>query len=207
MLPPIDPPEAALAELVSLSAAMAAEGAPLIERVLGVSPEPFTQWSHYPTGDAIDPESGARWYYHAHPPEQREPGEHGHFHLFLPLACFAGEAPLAVPAKLDGAKVVHVAALAFDTDGLPTHWFATNQWVTEEHLHAAPAIIARLSLLNLARAGESAGIAHVGRWLTLALIAAHADIVRLLRLRDQSLAHKGPRDRDAEILARLPFAL
>lgn len=179
----------------------------LIERVLPAPPEEFTQWAHYPKGDAIDPDSGARWFYHAHPPEQRGPKEHGHFHMFLPLSAFDGLEPLATPEKDDPAKVVHVAGLCFDTDGLPTHWIATNQWVTEEFMYPAEAIIARLDGMQMPRAGEAKGIAYLGRWLTCALQASRADIEVLLRQRDEALAGTDPRDHDAEILSSLPFRI
>lgn len=202
----LDPP-AAREQLVLLSAALAREGAALIERILPSPPKAFSQWTHYPQGDAIDPASKARWFYHAHPPEQRDPGEHGHFHIFLPLAAFDGVQPIASPEKEGGAKVVHVAALCFDTDGLPTNWIATNQWVTQEHLFPAQAIIARLDLLCLDGAGEGQGISHVGRWLSLALQMCRADIIDLLQERDQALARSaGPHDRKAEVLARRRFA-
>lgn len=200
--------EAAAEELVALSAAMAAEGKMLVERVLPSPPDSFTQWQHYPKGDAIDPASGARWFYHAHPPEQRGPREHGHFHLFLPLGIFAGVEPLAVPTKEKLAKVVHVAALCFDIDGLPTRWVAPNQWVTNEYMMPAAAVIARLDALDLSQAGEAKGIGGVGRWLTLALVAHRGEIEALLRRRDGALVNcGGPRDRDAEILASADFAL
>ncbi|RJY09349.1 hypothetical protein D6201_08265 [Aurantiacibacter aquimixticola] len=199
--------DAAIAELVDLSASMAEEGRALIERVLPADPAEYRQWEHYPEGDAIDPDTKARWFYHAHPPEERSEGEHGHFHLFLPLGAFDGLEPLAGPAKEGAAKVVHIAALCFDTDGLPTHWIATNQWVTEEYLQPAHAVIDRLDLADMSQAGEEKGIDHVGRWLTLALFACRADIEALLTDRDAALALTGPRDREAEILAQRPFAL
>lgn len=201
---PIDPP-AALAELIQLSAAMADEGSTLIERVLPSPPANYIQWEHYPAGDAIDPLSRARWFYHAHPPEQRGAGEHGHFHLFLPLSAFEGLEPLATPVKPDAAEVVHVAAMCFNTDGLPTHWIATNQWVTEEFMFPAAAVIARLDGCNLSGAGEAQGISHVGRWLTCALICARGDIVELLHRRDAALERTAPRDKAAEVLASAPF--
>ncbi len=184
---------------------MAGEGRTLIERILPAPPEEFTQWSHYPPGDAIDPASRARWFYHAHPPEQRGPGEHGHFHMFLPLDAFDGIEPLAVPEKEDPAKVVHVAALCFDTDGLPTHWIATNQWVTEEYMYPAGAVIERLDGMDMSHAGEAKGIPHVGRWLTCASRTSRADIETLLRQRDAAFAKTTARGRDAEILSCLPF--
>jgi len=201
--------DAALAELIALSETMASggaeEGRALIERVLPSPPEEFTQWSHYPKGDAIDPGTGARWFYHAHPPDQRGPKEHGHFHMFLPLSAFGELEPLATPAKDDAAKVVHVAALCFDIDGLPTHWIATNQWVTEEYLYPADAVIARLNGMDMSYAGDAKGIAHVGRWLTCALRASRSDVTDLLLRRDEALAKTTARDREAEILASLPF--
>lgn len=199
--------DTALAELIELSAAMAGEGRALIERVLPAPPQSYTQWTHYPKGDAIDPASKARWFYHAHPPEQRGEGEHGHFHMFLPLSAFDGVEPLAKPVKDDAAKVVHVAALCFDTDGLPTHWIATNQWVTDEWLHDAESVIARLDGMDMRDAGVKNDIPHVGRWLTLALEVARDDIENLLRERDRVLAKTDPQDREAEILASAPFDL
>ena len=198
---------AALAELLTLSEAMAKEGRALIERVLPAPPETYIQWSHYPDGDAIDPGSHARWFYHAHPPDQRGEGEHGHFHMFLPLSAFAGDEPLASPAKEDAAQVVHVAALCFDTDGLPTHWIATNQWVTEEYLFDAEAIIPRLDGMEMSAAGVAQGIDKVGRWLTLALSVARSDVEALLRRRDEKLAQTDVRDREAEVLASVPFVI
>lgn len=186
---------------------MAIEGRTLIERVLPQQPETYTQYTHYPEGDAIDPGSRARWFYHAHAPEERGQGEHGHFHLFLPLSAFGKETPIARPKKDSAAKVVHVAALCFDTDGLPTHWIATNQWVTQEFLYPAEAIIARLDQMQMDGAGAAKGIPHVGAWLTLALAIAREDIADLLHARDAALALTDPQDRAAEILAQVPFAL
>lgn len=195
-------------ELLALSAQMAREGLSLVERVLPAAPEDYTQWQHYPAGDAIDPVSGARWFYHAHPPEQRGPREHGHFHLFLPLSAFEGVEPLARPTKAGVATVVHAAALCFDVDGLPTGWIATNHWVTKEHMMPAEAVIARLPALDLTRAGEAQGIGGVGRWLTLALAAQRGDIATMLLRRDEALAKSGgPHERKAEILASVEFAL
>lgn len=197
----------AIAELIDLSGAMAREGRALIERVLPDPPESYTQWSHYPEGDAIDPDSNARWFYHAHPPEQRGEREHGHFHIFLPLSAFDGLKPLTKPKKKKAAKVVHVAALCFDVDGLPTHWITTNQWVTEEFLFDAEAIIARLDQLDMTRAGEKHGMEQLGRWLTLAMVAARTDLTRILQERDVALADVDFRDRDAEILSQTPFVI
>lgn len=228
--------DAARDALLKLSEEMMQGGATLIQRVLPQSPDRFTQWEHYPKGDAIDPASKARWYYHAHPPEQRGPREHGHFHLFLPLTAFDGLEPLAVPvaknmspnnsgpnnlrptnsepsnsekedAAKKGAKVVHVGALAFDIDGLPTSWIATNQWVTQDYLFPAAAIIERLDHMEMSQAGEKHGLADIGRWLTLAMRACRPDLIALLEERDVASAKTTPQNRDVEILASCPFSL
>lgn len=202
-MPPRNDRNAALAELLTLSERMAGEGRTLIERVLPTPPAAYTQYTHYPKGDAIDPVSGARWFYHAHKPEERGEDEHGHFHLFLPKSAFGDAPALAAPDKDDAAKVVHVAALCFATDGLPTHWIATAQHVTKEHLYPADAIIARLDQLDLRGAGLAQGIADVGTWLTLAMQLARTDIGAMLQRRDMALGDAAKRD----ILARQPFRL
>jgi hypothetical protein len=200
--PPPTDRTAARAGLVALSEAMALEGRALLTRVLPAPPDVFTQWQHYPPGDAVDPASGARWYYHAHPPEQRGEREHGHFHLFLPRTAFAGAEPLATPAKPDAAETVHVAALAFDLDGLPTHWLATNHWVTDDWFYPAEVIVARLDLLDL----SDAGAGHVGRWLTLAVQACRDQVATLLYDRDRAMVGVDLRDKGVEVLASRAFA-
>ena len=198
-----DPREA----LLALTEEMVEEGALLIPRVLPAGPEAFRQWEHYPRGDAIDPESGARWFYHAHPPEQRGPNEHGHFHIFLPLSAFDGIRPLVAPRKDDAVPVVHVAGLNFDRDGLPATWMTVNHWVTDEYLMPSKAIIARLDRLRLDGAGESKGIAKVGRWLTLALRASRRDLEAILRERDERLGDVDPHDKANEVLSSRPFTI
>lgn len=193
--------------LLALSAEMAAEGAMLIQRVLPADPSDYRQWEHYPKGDAVDPASKARWFYHAHPPEQRGPNEHGHFHIFLPLSAFDGVEPLFVPVKQNAVEVVHVAGLNFDLDGLPTGWMTVNQWVTDEFVMPAEAIIDRLDRLILDGAGVSKGLDKVGRWLTLALQCARDDIAQMLRERDKAFRIIDPQDQTHEILSSMPFSL
>lgn len=96
-------------------------------------------------GNCIAPGNKSRWFYHAHKPEEREDGEHGHFHMFLPLAMFDGVEPYyQPPARLPNDKktqgVVHFGALSFDLDGMPMSWFTTNYWVTHEYMMPAEAI-------------------------------------------------------------------
>lgn len=196
-------PLAACEALLAISGDMAVQGTPLITRVLPEDRSEFQQWAHYPPGDAIDPVSGARWYYHAHPPEQRGIAEHGHFHIFLPLSDFAEAEPIARPRDRNAPAVVHVASLGFDTDGLPTQWSTVAHRITDDYVMPAGAIIALLDRLRLDGAGEKQGIAGVGRWLTLALAACREDIEAILIERDERLAAREP----GEILSSRPFRL
>ena len=197
--------------LFALTEQMAEEGVSLIPRVVS-GDAPFTQWTHYPSGDAISPKTKSRWFYHAHPPEQRAEGEHGHFHIFLPLDMFKGIKPLAEPnpdafpsgkkrAKLP-AKVVHIGALAFDTDGMPSYWFTANRWVTDEYLLPADAIIKRLHRFNV---DDASGDAIVNQWITAAVESFPETIADLLLKRDTVLADQDYEDTAVEITARADF--
>lgn len=198
-------PEAALFDLTGQ---MASQGVPLISRVVPPDAE-FRQWDHYPEGDAISPSTKARWFYHAHPPDQREPGEHGHFHLFLPCSAFDGIEALASPGPKNKrgktpSKVVHFAALAFNTAGLPTHWFTVNRWVTNEYLMPAEAIVERLNLFDVS---DAPGDALVNQWITAAVALYRSEIAELLRQRDIGLFDNAYEDRDREILSSAVFEL
>lgn len=196
------------ATLFSLTEKMASQGTPLIPRV--VPPEAdFRQWDHYPAGDAVSRSTAARWFYHAHPPEQRATDEHGHFHLFLPLSAFEGIAPLAnakpkAGRKKSPAQVVHFAALAFDTRGLPTRWFTVNRWVTNEYLMPADSIIERLEQFDVT---DAPGDPLVNGWLTAAVSLHRSEIAKLLRLRDEALEDCGYEDRGREILSSTRFEI
>lgn len=192
--------------LFALTERMASQGVPLVPRV--VPPDAaFRQWTHYPAHDAVSPATGARWFYHAHPPEQRAPGEHGHFHLFLPLDAFAGIPPRAapepkIPKGKNPARVVHVIALSCNLEGVPTHWFTTNRWVTNEYFMAADAIIERLEAFDVSDANADA---LVNGWLTAAVAVFRERIAALLHRRDAALLGRSPDDRSLEILSAAPF--
>jgi len=161
-------------------------------------------------GVPIDAATGARWFYHAHPPEERDAGEHGHFHLFLDRTAFPPLSALAAPqAPTPGdAEVVHILALSIDLQGLPTRLFSVNRWVTDEWLHAAPMILERLHLFDVTTAG--AGDPLVNRWLTAALAAFAPEVEGALAQRDAAIAGARPtffEDRALEILSEAPVDL
>lgn len=181
---------------------MASQGISLVPRVVPPESE-FRQWTHYPDKDAISPSTKARWFYHAHPPEQREPGEHGHFHLFLPLDAFAGIEARAEPKPKNKkgktpAKVVHFIALSCNTQGIPTHWFTTNRWVTNEYFMDADAIIERLDQFEVS---DAKGDPLVNGWLTAAVATFQDQIATLIRQRDDALVDYSLEDKALEILS------
>ncbi len=192
---------------------MAKSGRPLMTRVLPQD-EPARVWEHYPPDDAVDRTTGARWYYHAHPPGEREAGEHGHFHLFLDKRAFGRTArPLARPSGRSPlrADVVHIAALSVNVAGLPTRLFTTNRWVTDEWLLPASAIMARLPRFSLSAAP---GDPLVNAWLTAAVSLFRPEIRCALDDRDVALAaaavdHAGDlfEARDIEILSSVDLNL
>ncbi|MDG2003888.1 MAG: hypothetical protein P8J20_11205 [Novosphingobium sp.] len=161
---------------------MAQAGIPLMRRVLPDEDVHF--WEHYPDDDARDSKTRSRWYYHVHAPGDRDPAEHGHFHLFLHRTQIdPGSELLAQPSEGEDAPahVTHVAGLSIDLNGIPTTWFATNRWVTDEFLYAAPTMIDHLGAYNVDDTGEDS---LVNRFLT-AMVALYCDeLADLLHERD-----------------------
>ncbi|WP_116236803.1 DUF6969 family protein [Parasphingopyxis lamellibrachiae] len=194
--------------LFALTEQMASQGVSLVPRVVPLDTD-FRQWTHYPEKDAVSPTTGARWFYHAHPPELRASGEHGHFHLFLPLDAFAGIEPRATPEPKNEkgkspARVVHFIALSCNLEGIPTHWFTTNRWVTNEYFMAADAIIERLEGFDVRDANADP---LVNGWLTAAVTAFRRQIGELICQRDAALADRSLDDRDLEILSTGAFEI
>ena len=193
--------EAAATALVAAPVDMAQSGQPLMRRV--VSDDGHRVWDHYPAEDAVDRQSRSRWFYHAHPPEERSEGEHGHFHLFLNQRAFGRLPAVAGPLapKKNDARVVHIAALTIDLTGLPVSLFTVNRWVTDEWLYDAEQIMARLALFDLSGAN---GDPLVNRWLTAAVATFAPEIGAILRARDATLAGVAEsffEDRSAEVLS------
>ncbi len=194
--------------LVSATVEMAQSGLPLMRRV--VPDTDYRIWDNYPPDDAVDRQTGARWFYHAHPPEERDASEHGHFHLFLDRDSFDGTharaAPVA-PGEAD-ARVVHIAALSIDLNGLPTKLFTVNRWVTDEWLYTADSICERLYSFDLTHAVD--GDPLVNRWLTAAVATFAPEIEQILAERDAAIAGVADsffEDRSAEILSTLDIDL
>src|SRR5262249_12198250 len=103
-------------KVVARIADLHARGSNLVIEVLRGSGD-FIQWEHYPSDDVRDPKSHAQYYFHAHPPDERDDPDYGHFHLFV--------GSQGVPASSRHAKVGNLAASASDKDA-PSHLIAIS---------------------------------------------------------------------------------
>lgn len=168
--------------VVATITSMAQDGRPLMARVLSADEVHF--WAHYPDDDARDTRTRSRWYYHVHAPGERDPAEHGHFHLFLHRTQLDDPgAFLAAPAEGEDAPahVTHIAGLSVDHSGVPLTWFATNRWVTDEFLYPADTMIAHLDRYDVDNTEED-GL--VNRFLTAMVTLYRTELADLLRRRD-----------------------
>ena len=131
-------------------------------------------WEHFPPGDVFDPETGAQWYYHSHPPREGEV-EHGHFHCFV---------------RPDGAAgpIHHLVAVGVDAYGRLVRLFTVNQWVVGDQWLDAEATIALLPRFDPHFARPSY---LVNRWLASVLALHGPEIEALVRERDTVLAAHG----------------
>ena len=170
----------------------------------------IVDWHHYPEGEAYDPSTHAQYFYHRHPAPARmrsaEPGEHGHFHLFLRGAGMpAGTTPLLLPelAVADASRprqsaplkrggrdeVCHLVAIAVDAQGEPTRLFTTNRWVTGETWYRADDVIGMLGHLRLRMASEPPA-APLDRWIGALVSLFQPEIAALLRQRDETIIER-----------------
>lgn len=204
---PLNTRLAAADALSRATIAMAAEGRPLMRRILpeGVA---MRQWDRYPVGDIVSPSTGARAFYHAHPGGSQDTLEHGHFHFFLTVGAMPpGVMPLRGPTERVPAAddAVHVAAMSISVHGLPTALFTLNRWATDEWLYPAPAIIHALDGFDLR---DAPGDPLVAEWLTAAVHLCRPKIALILAMRDEALAAGiGGEDREHEQLSRTPVDL
>ncbi|WP_373486711.1 hypothetical protein [Blastomonas sp.] len=206
----MDQQQAALTVIETITA-MARENVPMMARV--VPSDKVLFWQHYPDDDARDTRTRSRWYYHVHAPGDRDPGEHGHFHLFLHRTQLDDPSRYsAAPPEGEeaSAHVTHIAGLAIDHMGIPVNWFATRRWVTDEFLYPADTMIAHLDRYNVDNTKEDP---LVNRLLT-AMVALYRDeLCCLLRERDAAIARlvqvQGPAAHESgeALLAKIPIDL
>ncbi len=204
--------EAALTVIETITQ-MAGEQRPLMLRV--VPDEGAKFWQHYPDKDARDAKTKSRWYYHVHAPGDRDPEEHGHFHLFLHRTQLKdGLSPVVLPPEGEDAKahVTHLIGLSIAHTGIPRAWFSTNRFVTNEFLYSADDMIEHMPLYDVDDTKEDK---LVNRFVT-AMVALYRDeIADLLRQRDARQAELVAEHGDAayektsgeDVLAIIPIDL
>lgn len=181
-------------------------GIPLMSRILPDDGE-LKSWQHYPPCDVVTGLWRARWFYHCHDAADRTGDEHGHFHFFLGRQAFSRKVrPLAKPpqGRKPRPSIVHIASLSIDFDGLPTSWFVTNRWVTDEWLYPAEAIVSKLPQISFS---DNDGDPLVNEWLGAIMRASQNTIAALLAERDLILALRDPAGecRDLEVIAQTPI--
>ena len=172
----------------------------MLSELLGPSAAPLSG-EHWPCGDAHDPESGFRWYYHSHAGQGRRDREHGHFHLFAD--CGSDEA--------GDSAVTHLLAIGMDARGLPLRLFTTNRWVSDDRWQPGGRVLAlskRFTLLKPRR------WKLIHDWLSGLLRAFRPQLELLLTERDDRidrLVHAGCRqpleDRRVTVLSWCPIDL
>jgi hypothetical protein len=150
----------------------------------------FFEWDHYPPGDVYDRETHAQYYYHAHAPNERFPGEHGHFHTFLrprgmPIGVKPAPVPGYKPPKDPNDALSHLIAVAMDKHGLPMRLFTVNRWVTGEVWYEAEDVIRMLDYFVIDHARPSW---PANRWITALVRLYRPQIVKLVRARDRVVA-------------------
>lgn len=145
------------------------------------------EWRHYPPGDVYDPEYHAQYYYHSHPPDERRPGEHGHFHTFLrPFGMPEGVKPAHAlsPSLGENDALSHLVGLSVNANGDVIRLFTTNRWVTGETWYRAEDVIAMLDCFIVDHARPSWPL---NRWITAVVRLFRPLIVDLLLRRDAAL--------------------
>lgn len=168
----MDPRAQAAADVLAVQWHYASRGRSLAGAALAGARQ-FVEWAHYPREDHVDHASGARFYYHAHAAAERCPGEHGHFHLFVPAPHAPGE-------------ITHLVGISLDPTGMPLRLFTTNLWVTGEAWCDAGTLESLLPGFCVRAPGR---LAPVARWLT-GMVSLYADVIaELLHDRDRRLAN------------------
>lgn len=149
----------------------------------------FTEWEHYPPNDVHDPKSHAQYYFHAHPPDDRDAPDYGHFHTFMRRKGMpAGIRPadvhgLVLPEGGNDA-LSHLIAISMTPTGLPERLFTTNRWVTGETWYAAADVIAMLDQFTIDLDHPSP---LLNQWLTATFILFRPQIEELMIERDRAI--------------------
>jgi len=126
----------------------------------------------FPKGELNFADLGWRGFYHCHSAIDKNPEEHGHFHLFSRY----------VDKQDSSADWTHVAALSIDNEGQPRAWFTVNQWVTGASWLSASDTTALLDNIP-----TSDAFTLTETFLLSMLGLYHEDLQKLLSERDRQL--------------------
>jgi hypothetical protein len=154
------------------------------------------EWAHFPPGDAVDPGTQSRYFYHAHAAHERVADEHGHFHTFMSPDALApasqgdavggDQSSCSSDPSCDRApRVTHLVGISTDARGNIIRLFTTNRWVTGKIWHAAEDVIGMLDRFEMSGERPSA---DVNGWVTAVIRMFRPQIVDLIRVRDANLA-------------------
>lgn len=177
-----------------------AGGINLVTEVLRGSGD-FTEWEHYPPDDVHDPKSHAQYYFHAHPPDDRDDPDYGHFHTFMRAeGMLAGIPPADTKdvtlAAGDNSALSHLIAISMSPRGMPERLFTTNRWVTGEKWYKAADLIAVLDRFSIDLDHPSR---WVNEWLTAMFVLFRPQIEDLLTERDRVILQWQADHPDADV--------
>lgn len=166
--------------LISTARLLAKTGCSIVEEMVGDEGR-VHDYAHYPQSDVVDPESGARFFFHRHPMPWiggEAPQALGHFHCFLPAP-----EPVTRGARR-GSGLAHIVGIAIDRQGMPSGLFTTNRWVTDETWVEAPeaARLVDRFVVELARPSMPAAI-----WVTAVVQLFQPQVLALLGARDAAV--------------------
>ena len=170
---------------------LAMVGSNVVAEVLRDSPD-FYEWDHYPSGDVYDPQTHSQFYYHAHPPNQRDDvwsDEHGHFHTFMRPPGFPPEVDQrsdmdGLPAVCPSDGLTHLIAVSINFAGDPVRLFTTSRWVTDETWYPATDVKRILPRFQITREGPCS---QTSAWISNLLVMYGPLIEALIDARDQAI--------------------
>ncbi len=178
----------AAVKIVDCMHALHASGSNLVMEVIRGSGD-FTEWEHYPPDDAHDPKSHAQYFFHAHPPDDRDAPDYGHFHTFMgPRGIPDGIRPADVQGSVSPAAennaLSHLIAISMTPAGTPERLFTTNRWVTGETWYQATDVIAMLDRYAIDLDHPSR---LLNQWLSAMFVLFRPQIEDLLIERDYAI--------------------
>lgn len=160
----------------------------------------FTEWEHYPPNDVRDPTSHAHYYFHAHPPDDRDAPDYGHFHTFMrsegmPDGVRPAEMITPAPEPDENGPLSHLIAISMTPAGMPERLFTTNRWVTGETWYKADDVIAMLDRFSINLDSPSS---LLNQWLSAMFVLFRPQIERLLIERDNAVLRWCAQNPDAD---------